>query len=719
MVLKSREKFLVGAVVILFMLATAFGLYKTSTKLTFLEYTTFNDKQNGYTTLFGTGESLSQEFTAPYDILHGIAVKVGTFNRVNNSIWKVTVLDAETNRVIASQTFFASLLEDNAYYQIELDQNVRVEKGKQYVFTIQAEEANSTTAIAFYTDTAHQDGNASLKINGTDAQGVLCFKVYGGDIDLWWSGYIILIAIYFAVLLARIFVLQKGGKNVRNDLLIQCMIVAGVTFLLLFTFSHYGFFTDELDNIHGGIIIANGGVLYKDYITQHTPVTYYLCAIFAMFGASSLEQFRISYYLFEAVVWGLVYFRYSPQIGKKKMFLLPVLETIIISSIIVPQGIQILSDGIQGICTVVMLLEFLLYLKDKKIGWVRSIIMSVCLWGAIGAAFISVYALVWIVLIFFVAEGIYIWKESGFSLQQAVLRYYKLLVSVIVPPVCAVIYFAANGCLRRAFDMFYMFNRDVYPKYTGGFGNTLAQPFVEGVNNFFAVISENVISIMTANASVAVILQLAVILGAFVLLLQMARKKKYVMTALLALVMVFSATRGYDFHGLAAWYVAVFIIVLHENELFENFRKQGLAFRGIFAVLLLCTYIGSVTNNLMYKQASISEFEHKIIELTEDKENQNIFYDAYAQESLYLHYKNRNPVNPGIYVLPWYMAWYEQDNINSVLENKPSVVVYNEDVEVWGYQYYSNGLVSVLKENGYERLSQDPNDGWEYCVWVR
>ena len=122
---------------------------------------------------------------------------------------------------------------------------------------------------------------------------------------------------------------------------------------------------------------------------------------------------------------------------------------------------------------------------------------------------------------------------------------------------------------------------------------------------------------------------------------------------------------------------------------------------------------------LMYKQASISEFEHKIIELTEDKENQNIFYDAYAQESLYLHYKNRNPVNPGIYVLPWYMAWYEQDNINSVLENKPSVVVYNEDVEVWGYQYYSNGLVSVLKENGYERLSQDPNDGWEYCVWVR
>lgn len=64
-----------------------------------------------------------------------------------------------------------------------------------------------------------------------------------------------------------------------------------------------GTFTDECDNIRGGILIAKGRVLYRDYYTQHTPFGYYLCAFFAWLGAKSIQQFRLLYYLFSAILW--------------------------------------------------------------------------------------------------------------------------------------------------------------------------------------------------------------------------------------------------------------------------------------------------------------------------------------------------------------------------------------------------------------------------------
>lgn len=720
MVSSIRTKIFMAITLLVFMIAIAVGFYKAYTKLTFLEYTIFNDDAEGYIALDSTGENLSQEFEMPYDILHSIAVKIGTFNRVNNSEWLFSVSDAETGKVVTSKTFFASVLSDNQYYKIEFDKNVRLEQGKKYVFTIRAEDVNSMTALAFYGSSADHAENTGLRIDGRDAKGTLCFKVYGGNFDVWWMGYAGIITLYFIALFLRILLLQKKGMVIHKDIFIQSLLAGGFAFLLLFTFSTFGAFVDEYDNIHGGLAIVNGGVLYKDYITQHTPVTYYLCAVFALLGASSLEQFRLSYYITEAIVWGLVYLRYSEKIGRRKLFILPAFSIVVISSVVPSQGTQILSDGIQGICTVIMLLEFLLYMNDKRISWSRSIIMSIGIWGCIGTAFISAYALICIFVAFCIVEILYIWKKTKISVKKFSLRYYRLLISVITPPMCAVVYFQANGCLKRAFDMFYTFNREVYPKYLGGFGNSIVYPFISGINNFFSMLSGNLISIVTAQATTVIVLRFIIIFCAFILLIQMMLERRYVETVLLASVMIFSATRGYDFHGLAAWYVAALIIVLHENELIDKIKTYGLVIRGVCFVLLFCPYISAVANNLSYKQESISELEYEIIELTKEEENKNIFYDAYTYETLYIHYKNRNPVNPGVYILPWYMAWYEQDNIDSILKENPHVVVYNENNVVWEkYQYFTNSLANSLRESGYVKLSNNPEDGWKYYVWVQ
>jgi hypothetical protein len=52
-------------------------------------------------------------------------------------------------------------------------------------------------------------------------------------------------------------------------------------------------FADETDNLLGGLLLARGQRLYVDYFSNHMPLAYYVAAVPAVFGASSLEQFRL------------------------------------------------------------------------------------------------------------------------------------------------------------------------------------------------------------------------------------------------------------------------------------------------------------------------------------------------------------------------------------------------------------------------------------------
>ena len=223
------------------------------------------------------------------------------------------------------------------------------------------------------------------------------------------------------------------------------VIIAFVVLVLLNSFSVSGSFTDEWDNIRGGMVIAKGGVLYRDYVTQHTPVMYYLCGLFALFGAGSLQQFRLSYYLFEAIVWGILYARHVKFFGKKKMLLLVMFECIFVSSVLGgAQGYMILSDGMQGLCMVALLLEFLRYYQDKKITWDRAIIISVSIWGSFGSAFISAYAILFVVISVMGLEIFWNRKEKR-SAMELIKRYCRLSICLLVPFIAAIIYFKTNN----------------------------------------------------------------------------------------------------------------------------------------------------------------------------------------------------------------------------------------------------------------------------------
>jgi hypothetical protein len=81
-----------------------------------------------------------------------------------------------------------------------------------------------------------------------------------------------------------------GGLSPRGAIALGAVYVVAVA--LLFA-SRVREFADETDNLLGGLLLTRGERLYVDYFSSHMPLAYYVSAIPALFGASTLEHFRV------------------------------------------------------------------------------------------------------------------------------------------------------------------------------------------------------------------------------------------------------------------------------------------------------------------------------------------------------------------------------------------------------------------------------------------
>ena len=674
------------------------GIYWTSTKLTFLEQTSINDREDFFVTLDSDDSELCQEFIMPYEIIDSIAIKIGTFDRDNNSSW-IFSLYGPKGETIYEGPLYAIKLNDGDYFRYEFDNRITVTKGERYSFTIRAEDVDEISGLSFSIGEAEENTDLPMTVDGERHDGVLCFKVYGGDRDYWWRGFIVILFVFVLSWLTVLFIDYKQDKRVSDDKIAMGMMAGVITFLLLFSFAFASGFTDEFDNFLGARIIADGGVLYKDYITQHTPVLYYLCSLFSLMGARSVEQFRLSYYLLECIVWMLVYIRHSSFYGRKKMLALPILESIFMTSVVGVYGCQVLSDGVQGILFVVLMLEFLRFHEDHKLDWVRCVIVSVCLWGSIGVAFVSVYPLFLLAICFLCSEIKYI-NNSKPGIRKLLSDYCRLFVTLSIPPVLTIAYFVQNDALDLAYDQAYVFNREIYPIYYAGFGDRFFDPFIYAVKYFFEIISTNVNNIINADSEgILTILQLFLILLAVCVMIKLVEQRKYMVCISLGVMLVFSAARGYTFHGLPSWYIALLTVVLF-IDLFKGRSKiVGKPVIGLLAIILTSSYFISVSNNYLNVQSLVSDIDSQIIKITENDEDRNIYLGLFATDPLYLYAKGRKPVNPLVYMLPWYMDRYETVDIEALINYMPHVVLYDEDREIWGNKSFSNGFDEVLEEN--------------------
>lgn len=670
------------------------GVKWSKTAITFLEYKSYpeNVATREYKELSGN-EQTSQDFTMPYDILSYVSLPVNTFGRTNNSTYNLQIQSAD-GEVVMDQDFSVASASEDKPVEIVPKKSVAVKQGESYHLKITAKGVNGEAAAGFSS----------------------AFGVYGGEYRFWWTGLVYFLAAYVYLVLIRGIIVNRRGKKLRKDTIFRALLIFGLFFALASAFATGGVFTDEMDNMHGGIAVAkDGGVIYKDYITQHTPFAYYLCAAFAKLGAESAAQFRIMYYVVIALVLTFAYVRYGRVFGRGRITLLGIALICILPYLHTDGQLRVLSDIIQAFSIVILLLEFIAYCKEKKpdLGWVRSIVIALGIYVSVGAAFNSVYPLAAFGIGFLVVEVKY-WRQTEMSLVGFVKRYFKLVIALVVPLAIVVFYFAANAALPEAIDQAYKFNVTVYPEYytEAGYGTNLVGPFLYGIKNFVFSLYDNISAMLTnRDFSYVVLAQTAVLLSAIYVIFRQLRERRWLIAAMLLMVCCFSFSR-LGLHSIAAWAVMLFAgIVLWPKNVYGKVREWQWFIIVPAALFLLAPYCDQAKSTLLYKPELVSETERLVIDNTKDGDY--IGLDASAKnESLYYQYKNRKVANRLIYMLPWYMVWYEDSSIEEISKTEPNVVVYDPDLEVWGLKHFASRFTKYLEQN-YDRNSNHPE------IWLK
>lgn len=709
-----KTKIFLGIVVALAAVLLVWGFFKTCNRLTYIEKTVLNDQEGQNIAVMDGQTLIEQEIRMPYELFWGIDVKTGTYGRNNHSFWELCIQEKETGKEIYRWEYNASQVSDGENYFCSVKRPVKVEKGNIYTISIHSKDATGNSALSFYASERDYYEDGKLFVNGKERDGDLCVRIYGGERDSFWGLFYFLMVGSATCILVYAFICMHNKQHVqRADRLLGALGVACIYMILLYVFTreNMGNFTDECDNIRGGILIAKGKVLYRDYYTQHTPFAYYLCAFFAWLGAKSVQQFRLLYYFLSAVLWGGLYYRHCVFFGKIKMFLLPIAHIVILMPMFF-QASKILGDNIQGFCMVVLVMEYIRYWQDGELDKKRCIIVSACIFGSIASAFVSVFAIAPIVASVLLRE-IFLWKRKGKTDGKSIAtRYGFLVIAACLPFVASFFYFAANHAMGKMYLMAYRFNTMVYNNYQDQFGRIKWKPFFLGLKNFFLAVGDNFNSMLTATGNSISVMQLLLASGAVAALVlwwkEIGKKEGAIAVIALLLCMSGNGTRsGKDFHSAALWSVALAFIVLigFGRGCGKKRMKEGRTFLlCLVGCYFIAPYVQMVADHVVYDQEPVAGVDEKIVAMTEPGEE--IFMDAFVHDSIYLLYKERYPANRNCYLLPWYMDWFEYDTLQDLEEKKPRVVVYRPETEVYGQTGFCPVLDMVI-QGRYERMSED------------
>lgn len=701
--MKSKQKFLIFLLAIFIIIVDVFFLKCFSKKPVYIEYEPVGKNCTGALDMSDNNFLIEQKIKMPYRIFSGISLKIGTFGRENNSRYELQIIDITENKLIAEFEFNTSRASDDKSYELMLDSAPKIDLEHEFKVIISAKSpVNSENGVAFYIDNNSENGYGLL-YNGAPYDANLCMNIYGGNTNSFWVIFTLICEIYISAFIIYVGYLFVKKKNIKSNSIVQVGLLGIVVFSILSCFTRMETFCDEIDNMLGGMLIQRGYKLYVDYKTQHTPISYFLCAVFGIFNPDSVEQYRLVYYMIVSIIYVLLYIRHKDNFGKINMAVLPIIQ-ISFGLLLAKESVMLVSDNIQSISLTAMFLEFLQYLKDTKIDWKRSIIISLCICFSFGAAFVSAYAIAAIALGVFIKEIIY-WKENrSISLLNIIKRYWKLVVACVIPFGIALCYTIFTHSLTEMYEQAFAFNRAVYPLYMeDGLGSNIFKPLFIGIRNFIQIIPNAIQNIAQNEEILPEITKILLGLYILIVFIKMISKKEYLKALTVFMFVSFGYTRiNEPFHEISAWFCIITISIIDTDfRKINDFKNLENLILTIFIVISISSCFGNLTEYLFKKQESISELEKQVIENTQ--EGEKIFYDVYSYPSLYFAYKNRLPMNQLSFVLPWYLDWYELDTVNELINEKPNLVIYDEELKAWEISGYDDYFRKVLHEN-YEQL---------------
>lgn len=210
------------------------------------------------------------------------------------------------------------------------------------------------------------------------------------------------------------------------------LIVALAALIVLLAGSVFGSFGDELDNLVGGKIIAQGGVLYRDYWSHHMPLIYQVSAVLYNSGARSYADFRI---LWALLLWvfGMVLCHWLKD-GTVMLLAFAVFVPVL-------QLNMVLAENLVGIGAIAA------WLILKRRRPVAPYLLILIAWAMTVASLKHVYLAVWI-------TGLTFWQYRS-----------RIYPALIPPAVLTALYLLVyqNGALL--IQQAYTFNATIYPPF--------------------------------------------------------------------------------------------------------------------------------------------------------------------------------------------------------------------------------------------------------------
>lgn len=488
----------------------------------------------------------------------------------------------------------------------------------------------------------------------------------------------------------------------------KLLIAFCVYFILQFKSINQNFFdTDEFDIFVGGEAICRGAWLYRDFFSQHMPFSYYISSFFWLLGAHTVLLQRVYFYAAFSAIWTFIIKRYSAIADYKCLAAYPVIFIMMINCC--DMGTSILSEHLNAVGVVLLMLEFRLFLKndDKNISLSSSIIISSVILLTFGTTFVSAFLLAAVVLMVLFGEICTVRKHQlkGKELfTYLVNKYKRLIICCAAPWVILVLVYAAAGVLDDFYYGAYYINRTFYSKYLGGYGDnillaayggvpSMANYFISSLSSFFDGTFEFKNFVLFLSFCIA---------AGYIIYHFIAKNKKE--AVLWVLMLAEAATRGvFNFHST---HFTAIIALLCAMCFFDNkaskecsaaLPNMAKAAKYISLGIISSVYISGSSALFSVSFSSQPSEMGELMRITTE-ENEGIWccmlgYNGYFIESGRYQYR--------AIAVPWFWDAYGQQLLDDFGDEPPRICLFSDNLEVWGnnVKNYAPELVQYINDH--------------------
>ncbi len=472
-------------------------------------------------------------------------------------------------------------------------------------------------------------------------------------------------------------------------------------FFLYYSLLSTPYFTDEEDVFFGAYNVIKGQDIYRSFLSQHMPFSYYFVAPIALCGARTVFQFRFGVYFLLAWVWETAFLRHRKVIPSAALFLMPLLYLSLLKTINL--GTTMISDHWQGIGLVLILLEVVRYADEKRITWPCTAMICLGILLSLGSSFASAYSLLCYFLAAAVLQGKLLrgergtnGKDKGKQMRQYLREDLRLAGICLLPFVLLMCWYAVSGNLENFYSGAYEIVTQVYSKYTGGMGSDPVGVLWETPLAYGKYLLQTVQNLPSASG-----LSLLVLISAGGLFFFVIRigKKSPTAAALILLAAIYGGLRNFEgFHGMAyhAQATAALSLVLGMGitsgkvvRLRRRWRWAVWGAAGTAALGLLSGFVVWAGYNLLYPQILLNRTlrcEERILDLLTEPEEVVFSCNAPVNSLDVMDLELIPKEACGAISYPYfYEMWGARQMVS--IQDMPNVVLYNGEESIWGYVF--------------------------------